>query len=265
MTMYLTMMMKIKTLKLSLIILMKDNKTPLKSLPKEILIFDNPDKTHHEKWKPGRDELNIPSPFQCILAGKTNMGKSTIIYNLILRQQPEFERILIYHCGDGSTKEYDILGPKMADPNDYKEGNWCFIKEIPSPDFFKDNPCKTLVILEDLNYDAMNKTQKHNLDRLFGYASTHSPHGLSVCLTAQNFFSIPPTVRRMSKLLIIGKTLDKRNCASIADKVGIAIPTFKKLMDTLHDSHDCLWVDDTSGSPYPLRKNGYEILNVEDY
>jgi hypothetical protein len=241
---------------------MKDKKL---KLPKEILVFDNPDKTHHEEWTEGRDELNIPSPFPCVISGKTNMGKSTIIYNLILRQQPEFERILIYHCGEGGTKEYDILGPKMNDPLDIKSGNWCFIKEVPPPDYFKENPCKTLVILEDLNYEAMNKTQKYNLDRLYGYSCTHSPHGLSVILTAQNFFSVPATIRRMSKLLILGRTLDKRNCTSIASKVGIAVPTFNKLMELLTDSHDTLWVDDTAGSPYPLRKNGYEILNVEDY
>ena len=32
---------------------------------------------------------------------------------------------------------------------------------------------KSLVILDDLDYKTMNKTQKRNVDRLFGYVLTH--------------------------------------------------------------------------------------------
>lgn len=234
-------------------------------LPKEIMIVDNPDKSHHEKWTEGRDELDIPTPFQCIISGKTNFGKTTIIHNLIMRQTPEFKRILIVHCGGESSEEYSVLGKKMSDLNDFENGNWYFLDKIPDPSEFRKNACKTLLIFEDLNFEGMHKKDKEKIDRLFGYASTHSPMGLSIVLTAQNFYSIPPTIRRMAKLIILGKTLDKRSSDSIANKVGIALPTFRNLMNLLEDSHDSLWLDETSMSPYPLRMNGYIHINIADY
>lgn len=67
-------------------------------LPKEILPIPCADKAFHEKWKKGRDMLNIPHPFRCVALGPPNSGKSTIVKNLLIRAKPEFEEVYVVHC-----------------------------------------------------------------------------------------------------------------------------------------------------------------------
>ena len=97
-----------------------------------------------------------------MLAAKPNGGKTTVIFNIILRvalgKRP-FERIVVIHCDPTQTKEYDHLPRDM-------------FADIPAVEEFPSDT-KTLVILEDLNYVNMSQEQQGRLERLYGYASTH--------------------------------------------------------------------------------------------
>ena len=131
-------------------------------LPRRIIPFENPDKAFHETWEPDRDWLDFPHPFRMMLAAKPNGGKTTVIFNIILRvalgKRP-FERIVVIHCDPTQTKEYDHLPRDM-------------FADIPAAEEFPSDT-KTLVILEDLNYVNMSQEQQGRLERLYGYASTH--------------------------------------------------------------------------------------------
>lgn len=218
-----------------------------KETPKDqLLTFKNPDKKWHEKWQVGRGMMNIPHPFRCVLCGPPNCGKTSTVLNLIAAQSPEFKLVVVIHCDPEHTKEYDGLPVVMC-------------ASIPSPDQWDDSE-KTLVILDDLEYKTLIPPQKKALDRLFGYVSTH--RNVSVCLTAQDVFNTTPSVRRMTNVWCLWKLRDMDCITILSRKMGIPAKTLKRLFEeNIEDSHDFILVDNTHKSPYPIRKNGVEILS----
>ena len=138
-------------------------------LPKTILAIPCADKGFHEKWTPHRDLLNLPHPWRSLYCGIPNCGKTNMIKNMLIRANPPFEKVIVVHCSPEFTKEYDDLD------------NTEIIAEIPNPTEF-DGEEKTLVILDDIDLTALSKDQKGNLDRLFGFVSTHM--NVSVCLSS---------------------------------------------------------------------------------
>ena len=78
-------------------------------LPNKILPIKNKDKGFHEKWKEGRNKLNIPHPFRILALGPPGSGKSTIAKNILLRANPPFEKVFIIHCDPDYTQEYDDI------------------------------------------------------------------------------------------------------------------------------------------------------------
>lgn len=218
-------------------------------LPNEILALPNADKLFHEKWKKGRNMLNIPHPFRCVALGPPNCGKGTIIKNLLLRAKPAFEEVFVIHCDPDYTKEWDDIGGVM-------------MSEIPNPEDWQ-GEVKTLVILDDLEFKGMSRDQKRNLDRLFGFVSTHK--NISIVLAAQDTFNVPPIVRRCSNLWVLWKMNDMDSLSNTARKTGMSAQNFNTIFNELMmNNHDSLWIDSTAGTPYPLRKNGYTIINKKD-
>lgn len=229
------------------------------TLPKKIIPIPNRDKEFHESWKKNSDELDFPHPFRAVITAPPNTGKSTIIMNLIMRQKPVFKKFIIIHCSPDETKEYDILGARKSE--EHPKSNVEIRGDIPDPKSFN-GKIKTLVVLDDIEYKNLNKTQLSYLDRLFGFVSTHM--NVSIIATAQVFFNLPPAIKRMANVLIIGKLNDRTAMNAIASKVGMNINLFQAYMKLLTDVHDTLWIDLTEKTPYPIRKNGYEIYEVEE-
>ena len=162
-------------------------KSDRKRLPKRILPLQCADKKNHEKWKKGRDHLDIPAPARICCLAPPNSGKTTFIKNMIIRAKPMYEEIYIVH--------YDAEGT-----NEWKDVDGIMLSELPDPKGF-DPDTKKLLILEDLEYSHMNKEDKRRLDRLFGYASTHK--FMTVILTAQDSFRVPPICRRCSTVFVL--------------------------------------------------------------
>ena len=220
-------------------------------LPNKILALSNPDKEFHEKWYISRNMLNIPHPFRCVALGPPNVGKTTIVKNLLLRANPPFQEVVIIHCDSGYTKEYDDIGENIE-----------ILNEIPTPEDWE-GLVKTLVVLDDLEFKGMNKEQKRNLDRLFGYVSTHK--NISCILCSQDPFNVPPIVRRCSNLWVLWRCPDLDSMATCARKTGLKADNFNSIFNQLMLEHkDSLWIDTTDSSPYPLRKNGYTVINKGD-
>lgn len=224
----------------------------------DILVISNPDKSFHETWKPrirngcvyNRHPINIPHPSRWVLFGPPGTGKTTVVLNGVIRQSPPFERIFVIHVDGRYTKEYDKLE------------NFTRLTSIPRPEWWNGEE-KTLVILDDLEYRLMSRTQKSNLDRLFGYVSTHK--NISVYLTAQDGFNIPACVRRSGNVWILWKGRDIDSMRMLARKGGLKKTDLDALFlcydITLRDS---IWLDTTPFSPYPIRLNGTHIIDDDE-
>jgi hypothetical protein len=209
-------------------------------LPNEIIKLPNPDKLFHEKWKEGRNMANLPHPFRGVLLGPPNVGKTTFVKNILLRSNPPFEEIVVIHCDSEYTKEYDDVDAEI-------------LNEIPSPEDWE-GEVKTLVVLDDLEYKGMNKEQKRNLDRLFGYVSTHK--NISCLLCSQDAFNVPPIVRRCSNIFVLWKCPDMDSMANISRKSGLKKDELSNIFKNVcNEGRDSLMIDLTPKSPYPLRKN----------
>lgn len=223
-----------------------------KQLPKKIISIQNKDKTFQEKWTPTRDELNFPHSTRILITGKVSCGKSTLAKNILVRADPPFKRIIIVHCDAEGTKEYDDLEHEI-------------LSEIPDPsdhELFNGEE-KTVMILDDIEYDFLPKNQKRNLDRIFGYLSSHK--NVTVMLCAQNITNIPPAVRRMSNIFILFKVPDMELLYLIARKIGIKKKVFMYIFDKyIINYHDSFWIDLTPLSPYPYRINGYNIIDLKE-
>ena len=217
-------------------------------LPKnKLVVLPNEDKKIHEKWHEKRNLCNIPHPARVCILGKPNSGKTLVIKNLLLRQYPPFEKISLIHCDGANTQEYNDVDVEI-------------LEEIPSPDEC-DETIKQCVILDDLEYKTMSKEQQRNLDRLFGYCSTHK--NITVYLTAQDPFNVPPIVRRCSNLFILWRSQDMDSLANLSRKSGLKSHDLKYIFKTfMKDKHDSLWID-LSGGPM-LRKNCYETIEKND-
>lgn len=211
-------------------------------LPNRLIVLPNPDKLFHESWNPKRNKINIPHPFRMVAMGPPNSGKTLVVKNLILRAKPQFEEVYLIHCDVEYTKEYDDCGVQK-------------LNEIPPPEFWP-GEVKTLVILDDIDFKALDKTQLGNLDRLLGFCSTHK--NISVCMCAQDPFTIHPKLRRMANFWILWRCPDIDAMAKCARRTGVKKEDmeaiFAKLMPKKTDS---LWIDMTSNTPWPLRKNGF--------
>ena len=219
-------------------------------LPNKLIVLKNPDKKFHEAWNDSRNMLNIPHPFRCLALGPPNSGKTNVVENLLLRENPPFEEVVVIHCDGEYTKEYDDVSDELE-----------ILSEIPAPEDWE-GKVKTLVVLDELEYKNMNKDQKRNLDRLFGYVSTHK--NISIILCSQDFHETPAIVRRCSNLFILWKSPDLNNMAMCARKTGISAEGFRNLFKLCSDTKDSIWIDLTDKSPYHLRKNGYTIINKKD-
>jgi replication-associated recombination protein RarA len=215
-------------------------------LPNELIIIENPDKTWHEKWTTNRNMLNIPHPFRALMLGPPNNGKTMVIKNILVRAKPAFEEIFVIHADPNFTKEYDDIEVNMLD-------------EIPPLEEWE-GEVKTLVIIDDIDLTQLNKEQKKNLNRLFGNVSTHK--NISVMLTSQDPFNVPPSIRRMSNLFILWKSKDLDSLSQIARKAGMTSEDMRNLFNTiLSERFDSLWIDSTTDTPFPMRKNGFIKIN----
>jgi hypothetical protein len=177
--------------------------------------------------------------------GRPNSGKTLVIKNILIRADPPFERVVVCHCDPDYTSEYVDVDAEM-------------MGSIPAPQKW-DGQVKTLCILDDLEYKQMTKDQKRNLNRLVGYVSTHC--NVSVIITGQDPFGLPVIARRCANLLILWRSHDWPMMAQLARKTGMTAQDFKEIFDEhMPAKHDSLWIDFTSKTLAPLRKNGFEII-----
>lgn len=218
-------------------------------LPDELFVIPNKDKLFHEKWSKKRNRLNFPHPWRAVFLGPPNSGKTLAIMHLVLRAKPQFEEVFCVHCDANYTKEYDDMGATM-------------LEEIPDPQEWE-GEVKTLVIIDDIDFKGMSKEQKKNLNRLFGFVSTHK--NISVALTSQDPFAVPPIVRRCANLWVLWRMSDLDAMSTVARRTGLRATDVKDIFKNLfRDAHESLWIDMTDKTPYAKRKNGFRLIRKKE-
>ena len=217
-------------------------------LPKNELVFlPNKDKGYHEQWHKNRNMLNIPHPFRALLFGSPNSGKTNMIFNLIMRANPPFHKIYILHP-DPESKEYSVLGDNCE-----------LLSEIPEIDFC-DRDTKNLLIVDDIELKTLKKQEKARLDRICSYSSTH--RNLSICLTSQDCFNVPPSIRRSANIFFLYKNVpDLSSLSTVASRTGLNSTQLFNIFSLCKDIRDCLCIDLTPNSPSRLRINGFKKVD----
>lgn len=223
---------------------MKEKKCQEYEFPKQLVTFSNKDKNFHEVWYAGRDLCNPPHPFRMILAGPPNSGKSTCIKNIILHANPPFQQIVIVSIDPSYSKEYEDI-------------EHVALSEIPAPDEFPGLK-KMLVIIDDMDYGNTTKKKAYNLNRLFGYVSTHK--NVSVMMAVQDCIACPTSARRTANFFIFSRSPDIVATANIAKRAGMTSKRLLELFDMCTSHYDTIWLDATENSPAPVRKNCYSII-----
>ena len=225
----------------------------------KLIAFKNADKSQQEKWKQGRDWLNIPASFRGIFCGPPSSGKSTIVKNLLIKAKPMYKKVIVVHYGA------DAEGGGTDDYLEFQDDDGFSIvglEDLPDPRKINEKKEKMMLILEDIPLSHLNKVQKQMLDRLYGYASSH--RHVTVITCAQDAFDVPVGARRCSNVFILWRQPDLLVLSNMASRTGYTPADFRQLFKLCENKHDSIWIDLTEGSPAPLRKNGYTPIHLNN-
>lgn len=214
-----------------------------KKLPHRIIPLPNADKGFHESvTKLDKDKGDFAHPIRLIACGPPNSGKTTLIANLLLHQTPPFERVVVWHC-DPDSQEWSHVTDEI-------------IPDCPNIENF-DPETKNALIIDDVAVKSLNKKDRHTLDRLCGYASTH--RNISIFITGQQPSHFPASIRRQCSVFCLWRSTDMQSLRDISTKCGIMASDLKQLLSFLETPKDSLCIDLT-GSKYKYRRNIFEVI-----
>ena len=231
--------------------------------PQGIVAFKNGDKPTEEIWndRRARDIANFPNPSRILLVGGPNLGKSTLIKNLIIHQRPRFDEVYVVHLDAGVTRDYEDLEPTAI------------MAEVPPLAFWSDLPdrdtadprhrIKRCVVVDDLELTHSHKERLKNLGILFRYASSHK--NLTIYFAHQSFFDLPTLIKKMANVFIIWRPRARNELALIENRVGMPAGALEHLFDTVAaEPRDSICVDHTLRTPAPIRLNVFQPLVNDD-
>lgn len=237
--------------------------------PTKIIGIKNPDKKLHEKWTSNRDLFNFPRPFRWLIAGSPNSGKTTLLLNYLLRAEPSYDRIFLLHPKIYNPESDDHTNDNvlLTDPRDdivpeYKGVKVHHLAYIPTEVFFDGMKGHSLFIIDDidmLSFTKKDSSKSRRVNKLYSYCSTHN--NLSVITTSQSpGTQLPPIAFQLSNIITLFPQRDQFKIRVLSQKLGTDYKELKKYLDQLKGQHDSLTLDQTTGSPMPMRKNVFEPL-----
>ena len=229
--------------------------------PQGIVAFRNGDKPTEEAWneRRARDLGNFPNPSRILLLGGPNMGKSTLIKNLIIHQRPRFDQVFVIHLDAGVTKDYDDLEPTAM------------LDDVPLLAFWSNLPdrdeeghrIKRCVVVDDLEMTHAKKEREKNMGILFRYASSHK--NMTIYMAHQSFFDIPSLIKKMANVFVVWRPRARNELALIENRVGLPTGELTHLFDEVATkARDSLTIDCTMDTPAPLRLNVWNKVEIDD-
>jgi hypothetical protein len=211
-------------------------------LPKKFYAFPNVDKEFQEPIDE-HNPANLAKSYRAIFCGSCSCGKSTTVQNLICQANPPFDRIVILH-NDPNSQEYGLIDAE-------------YIEELPPIEFW-DKKKKNLLIIEDVDMKNMKKEQKSLLDRYFGSYSSHN--NISIMLTSQTAFQVPPNIRRMASHVFLWKSPDLHSVSLLSSKFNLRKDDLARIFRHF-EQHDSLMIDSTR--KHKLYKNLFQPLYID--
>ena len=181
--------------------------------------WTNKDKEDHHLDKK-RGPLGFAYPSRIIVCGKQNCGKGVTAINIACTAEPPYETVRVWHYAPEHTKEWEDMDAKMV-------GECPVIEDFP-----KDK--KNLLIIDDIDLVNMSRKERGDLDRLFGYISTHA--SCTIILCTQDFASVPISVRRKSTHWVLFPSVDYSANRHVSQATGHSFKQLAKLCKTKHDS-----------------------------
>jgi hypothetical protein len=227
----------------------------VKGLPNKIVVLKNIDKDVGgwvESWDypKHRSPGCIPHPFRCLALGNVSRGKTNSLKNIFLKHQSsakKFKHLFVITCSLESQEWADCEPDAILD-------------EIPDLDIF-DGAEKTCVILDDYEFAASNKEQSKRLATLCRFISSH--RNVSIMISYQSFFDTPPIARKCANTFLLYKPNSRQEVETIANRVGLDKGLLRSLFkNECKGNFDSVFVDLTVNTPYPLRKNIYQPLDI---
>jgi hypothetical protein len=236
----------------------RKKKKKIPKLPNEVVVIKNIDKdvgNWVESWDTpkNRNPGHLVHPIRLLALGGVSRGKTGYIKQLFLRHQSEskpFKRLYIVTCSMGSNEWQD------CDPTEIFDYMPDFIEILGG------EKVKTAIVIDDFEFEKCSKDQLRNLTTLFRAISSH--FSCSLFASYQSFFATPQICRKTANAWILYKPKSKQELACIANRVGLSYNTLNDLFKTYCTKHhDMIMLDDTKDSPYPIRKNIYDIIDID--
>ncbi len=223
-------------------------------LPRKIQIIKNVEKGNWmESWsKPRkRSPALIPHPFRLLALGSVGRGKTLTMKNIFLAHQASsrpFKEVYICTCSLES-KEWNDLEPTGL------------MNELPGIGFFNAKK-KTALIIDDFEMERLSSDARRRLSTIFRFISTH--RNLSVMCGYQSFFDVNSLIRKCSNVFLLYKPTALNEITMIGNRVGIDPDDLHNMFNTICSGpYDSIMVDRSVGTPYPLRKNVFEIIETK--
>lgn len=239
-------------------------------MAKRLPFKHNSEKRFFEHWTEDRDIANFPHPSRHLITGLPNSGKSTLALSVIAQAKPNWDEIILIHARyfdptleSKDPKDLEISGDEIKIPEYEGVEFTCALRSIPMGySFFKryqddKGSKKNLLIIDDvelLEWANGKRDRKVALNKLFSYQSTH--HGLSIIITCQDpTTQLSPSVRRECNIYTIFKGRDRNAIQYMAQCLGFPKNVLVHIFSLCKSNHDSVTFDFTDGSPYPLRFN----------
>ena len=229
-------------------------KKRIPALPDEVVVIKNKDKGGWmESWRKPKNRSPglIPHSFRLLALGGVGRGKTNMLKQIFLKPQStskKFKKLIIVTC-DASSKEWldcqpDLVTDEMVDLSMFEDG------------------VKTCCVIDDFEWIRCTKQQQKQLSTLMRFISSH--RNVSVLLSFQSFMDCPSIARKCANCFMIYKPNSKLECSQIENRCGLEKGTLHHLFKTeCSGIYDHVFVDKTIGTPFPLRKNIYDIIQLE--
>ena len=230
----------------------KKKKKKIPKLPRHNIIIKNADKDTGwmESWdKPkNRSPADIPHSYRALFLGGCGKGKTNLMKQCLLATQSssrKFKQVYVVQCSMDSHEWDDICPTQVFD-------------RLPEVDMF-DTGEKTLLIIDDYEFERMGKEELRKLTTLFRAISTHK--SVSIMCSYQSFFHVPSIARKTANFFCIYKPKSNMELNYLSRAVGIKYEDLKHMFrEFASDHYDCLIFDDTKNSPYKIRKGLYQKI-----